>query len=124
MSYEKFVMDADQANMLGALLGGVHLSENGLALDALHEVGPGSHFLGATHTHANFETAFYRSPLADNNSFEQWDQEGAVNMAQRANTMWKKMLEEYEAPALDPAIDDSLNEFMTRRKAETPDQDH
>jgi trimethylamine--corrinoid protein Co-methyltransferase len=124
MSYEKFVMDADQANMLGVLLGGVDLSENGLALDALHEVGPGSHFLGATHTHANFETAFYRSPLADNNSFEQWDQEGAVNMAQRANTMWKKMLEEYEAPALDPAIDDSLNEFMTRRKAETPDQDH
>jgi trimethylamine--corrinoid protein Co-methyltransferase len=124
MSYEKFVMDADQANMLTVLLGGVDLSENGLAMDALHEVGPGSHFLGATHTHANFETAFYRSPLADNNSFEQWEQEGSVNMAQRANAMWKSMLEQYEAPALDPAIDDALNEFITRRKAESPDQDH
>ena len=124
MGYEKFVMDADQANMVAVLLGGVDLSENGQAMDALHEVGPGSHFLGATHTHANFESAFYRSPLADNNSFEQWEQEGSLDATQRANAMWKKMLEDYEAPALDPAIDEALNEFMTRRKAEAPDQDH
>jgi trimethylamine---corrinoid protein Co-methyltransferase len=124
MGYEKFVIDADQANMVAVLLGGVDMSENGQAMDALHEVGPGSHFLGATHTHANFESAFYRSPLADNNSFEQWEQEGSLNMAQRANAMWKSMLDEYEAPALDPAIDEALQEFMTRRKAEFADRDH
>jgi trimethylamine--corrinoid protein Co-methyltransferase len=124
MGYEKFVIDADQANMVAVLLGGVDMSENGQAMDALHEVGPGSHFLGATHTHANFESAFYRSPLADNNSFEQWEQEGSLNMAQRANAMWKSMLDEYEAPALDPAVDDALQEFMMRRKAESADRDH
>ncbi len=93
-------------------------------MDALHEVGPGKHFLGAAHTHANFESAFYRSPLADNNSFEQWEQEGSLDLAQRANTMWKSMLESYEAPALDPAIDEALNDFITRRKSEFSDQDH
>ncbi|NIS91251.1 MAG: trimethylamine methyltransferase [Woeseiaceae bacterium] len=124
MGYEKFVMDADQANMIAVLLGGVDLSEKGQAMDALHEVGPGKHFLGAAHTHANFESAFYRSPLADNNSFEQWEQEGSLDLAQRANTMWKSMLESYEAPALDPAIDEALNDFITRRKSEFSDQDH
>ena len=106
MGYEKFIMDADQANMIAILLAGVDLSENGQAMDALREVGPVSHFLGSAHTQANFETAFYRSPITDNNSFEQWEQEGSLDTTQRANSIWKRMLNEYEAPALDPAIDE------------------
>jgi trimethylamine--corrinoid protein Co-methyltransferase len=124
MGYEKFVMDADQANMLAIFLGGVDLTENGQAMDALREVGPGQHFLGAAHTQANFERAFYRSPLADNNSFEQWQEDGSQDAAQRANRIWKKMLAEYEAPPLDPAIDEALLDFIARRKAEFPDQDY
>ena len=73
-------MDADQAGMMHTLLAGVDLSENGQALDAIREVGPGKHFLGCAHTLANFETAFYRSPLADNNSYEQWEAEGRKDM--------------------------------------------
>ena len=121
MGYEKFVMDADQAGMMHTLLAGVDLSDNGQAMDAIREVGPGKHFLGCTHTQANFETAFYRSPLADNNSFEQWEAEGSSDMTQRANKLWKKQLAEYEAPALDPAVDEALLEYMNRRKAAFPD---
>ena len=124
MGYEKFVMDADQANMIVKLLDGVDLSENGQALDAFREVGPGSHFLGSAHTQANFETAFYRSEIADNNSFEQWEQDGSLDAAARANTQWKKMLNEYEAPALDPAIDEELLSFIARRKSEFDDRDY
>ena len=124
MGYEKFILDADQANMIAILLGGVDLSENGQAMDALREVGPGSHFLGSAHTQANFETAFYRSPVSDSNSFEQWEQEGSLDAAQRANQTWKKMLNEYEAPALDPAIDDALLEFMSERKSSFADRDY
>jgi len=124
MGYEKFIMDADQANMLAVLLNGVDMSEDGLAMDALREVGPGSHFLGATHTQAHFEKAFYRSTIADNNSFEQWELDGSMDAAQRANGLWKSMLSEYQAPELDPAIDEALNEYMDRRKAEFPDQNY
>jgi len=124
MGYEKFVMDADQAGMMHTLLAGVDLSENGQAMDAIREVGPGKHFLGCAHTQANFETAFYRSPIADNNSYEQWEAEGAKDLAQRANALWKKMLAEYEAPPLDPAIDEALQDFMARRKASFPDSSY
>ncbi|MGB0844628.1 MAG: trimethylamine methyltransferase family protein, partial [Alphaproteobacteria bacterium] len=62
-SYEKLIMDADQLHMQQILAGGIDLSENGQALDAIREVGPGNHYLGATHTQNNFETAFYRSPI-------------------------------------------------------------
>ena len=47
--------------------------------------------------------------------------EGAQDMAQRANTLWKKWLAEYQEPALDPGIDEALQAFMTERKASFPD---
>src|SRR3977135_4473973 len=121
MGYEKFVMDVDQAGMMHTLLAGVDLSDNGQALDAMHEVGPGKHFLGCAHTQANFENAFYSSPLADNNSSEQWAAGGWTDMAQRANALWKRQLEQYEAPALDPAVDEALLAYIKRRKASFPD---
>jgi trimethylamine--corrinoid protein Co-methyltransferase len=121
MGYEKFVLDADQCGMWHAFVKGVDLSENGQALDALLTNGPGQHFLGHEHTLANFETAFYRSPVSDNSSYEQWEDEGGKDAAQRANALWKSMLAEYEPPPLDDAIDEELREFIDRRKASFPD---
>jgi trimethylamine--corrinoid protein Co-methyltransferase len=124
IGYEKFILDADQASMLPALLKGVDLSENGQAMDALREVGPGNHFLGCSHTQANFETAFWRSGIADNNSFEQWESEGSLDAAQRANKRWKDMLASYEAPSIDPGVDEALCDYIQRKKAAVPDASH
>jgi len=119
--YEKFMMDIDQLGMAQKFAAGVDLSENGQAMDAIREVGPGSHYLGCTHTQANFQTAFYRSSIADNNSFEQWQAEGQKTAPQRANEMARRWLASYEAPALDPAIAEGLRDFVARRKASMPD---
>jgi len=120
-SYEKFIMDCDQLGMLAALAKGYDFTENGQAMDAIREVGPGGHYLGCEHTQANFETAFYRSNVADNNSFEQWSAEGGLDQAQRANTIWKQWLNDYEAPALDPAKDEELLAFIARKKESMED---
>ena len=74
---------------------GVDFSENGQAMDAIREVGPGAHYLGCNHTQKNFESAFWRSGLADNNSFEQWQDEGSNDIVVRANTKWKQLLRDY-----------------------------
>ena len=121
MGYEKFIMDADQAAMMEIFLRGVDLSENGQAMDAIREVGPGVHFLGCTHTQNNFKTAFYRSPITDNNSFEQWESEGGRDHAQRANARYKRLLDEYQAPPLDPATDEALLDYIKQRKDSMPD---
>ena len=123
-SYEKLIMDMDQLGMMHVLAKGIDLSENGQAMDALREVGPGGHFLGCAHTQANFETAFYRSSVADNNSVEQWEAEGRKDAPQRANAIWKKMLAEYEPPPIDPGTDEALREFIQKRKDSMPDAWH
>ena len=124
MGYEKFIMDIDQAGMIHDFLNGVDLSENGQAMAAIREVGPGQHFLGCDHTRANFETAFFRSSVADNNSFEQWEADGSLDTAQRANQIWKKMLNDYDMPPIDPAVDEALLAFIGQRKESFPDANY
>ena len=122
IGYEKFVLDDDQLGMMATFVRGLDLSENGQALDAIRENPPGQHFLGTAHTLANFETAFYRAETADNASFEQWTEDGALDAAQRANTIWKKRLAEYERPPIDDAVDEELRAFVAVRKSELPDE--
>jgi len=123
VGYEKFILDADQCGMMAVFVKGVDMSDNGQALDAIRANTPGQHYLGSAHTLANFETAFYRAETADNNSYEQWEEDGSLDAAQRANAIWKRMLREYEAPPLDEALDEALLEFIARRKASMPDSE-
>jgi trimethylamine--corrinoid protein Co-methyltransferase len=122
--YEKFMMDCDQLGMMHKLLAGYDLSENGQAMDAIREVGPGKHFFGCAHTQANFETAFYRSPLADYASWEQWEAEGARDIQSRANAAWKKVLAEHVDPDLDEGVKDGLIDYIGRCKAAVPDANY
>jgi trimethylamine--corrinoid protein Co-methyltransferase len=123
VGYEKFILDADQCGMAAVFVKGIDMSENGQAVEAIVDNGPGQHFLGTAHTLANFETAFYRAETADNNSFEQWQEDGGLDAAQRANKIWKRMLRDYEAPPLDEGIDEALKDFIARRKAAQPDSE-
>jgi trimethylamine---corrinoid protein Co-methyltransferase len=118
------MMDCDQLGMMHVLAKGIDLSENGQGMQAFQEVAPGGHFLGCAHTQANFETAFYRSTVADNNSVEQWEAEGRKDAAQRANALWKKALADYEPPAIDPGVDEALRDYIERKKASMPDATH
>jgi trimethylamine--corrinoid protein Co-methyltransferase len=121
--YAKLILDADQLTMMQDVVNGIDVSENGQAMDALRETGPGKHFLGSSHTQANFESAFWRSELADNTTFEQWSSEGSVESHERARDRAVKMLDSFEAPALDPSINDGLRDFIGKRMEELPDSE-
>ena len=121
MSYEKFVMDLDQCGLFHVLARGLEISENGLAMDAFLEVGPGKHFLSSAHTLRNYETAFFDCELSDNNSFEQWSEDGAHDITWRANRKWKAMLSDYQPPPIDQARKEALQVFVASRKASMSD---
>ena len=106
------------------MVGGIDMSENGQAMDAIEEIGPGKHFLGSSHTQRNFEDAFWRSEMADNTTFEQWSADGAIESAKRAESRAIKMLAEYEIPAIDPAVDEALIEFVAKRMEELPNAEY
>jgi len=119
--YGKFMLDADQIAMLQQFAEGLDLSEESIAMEAIREVGPGGHYLGCAHTQRNFQTAFYTSTIADNNSYEQWEAEGAKDANARATERAVKILAAYEPPPIDEGVDEALRDFIRRRKAVLPD---
>ncbi len=121
MSYEKVVMDTDICGALHSYLDGMAVNEDTLAFEALNELGPGQHLFSTQHTLRHYETAYWDSALDDNQPWETWDEQGGIDYAQRANTRWKKILREYEAPALDQGTDEALLDFIARRKASMED---
>ena len=116
----KFVIDADQCSAMSVLTEGPDISENGQAMDAIREVGPGQHFLGCDHTQKNFETAFWTSKVSDNTTFEQWSSEGETNQMDRAGKIAKNLLENYVPPEIDPATDEELRSFIEKKKEKLP----
>ena len=119
--YEKFVLDADQLGVLHSLAEGIDLSENGQAMDAMREVGPGGHYLGCAHTQANFKDAFWRTQVLDYRPFETWAEAGGPDSMTLANARARRMLAEYEAPPIDAAVAEALQDYVDRRKASEPD---
>ena len=115
--FEKFVLDCEILGMLHTWARGLDLSDEALAFDAIAEVPPGGHYLGTAHTMRHFRDAFYRAELFDYNSAEQWELNGAPDSYRRAGNKVTQLLAAYEAPPLDPAVEQELTEFMTKRKA-------
>ena len=114
-------MDTDQLAMLQIFGSGVDMSENGQAMDAIREVGPGSHYLGCAHTQANFKDAFWRTNLLDYRPFETWEEQGGLDTMALAEKRVAKMLGDYQPPALDPGIAEALTDYVARKKAAEPD---
>jgi trimethylamine--corrinoid protein Co-methyltransferase len=114
--YEKFVLDCEILGMLHTWAKGLDLSDDSLALDAIAEVPPGGHHLGTEHTMRHFRTAFYRAELFDYNSAEKWQENGAEDAYVRAHKKTKAWLASYQPPPLDPAIDESLQDYIAQRK--------
>lgn len=120
-SFSKFMLDAEQVEMFRKLAAPVDLSDLDECVDTLKEVGPGGHFLGTEHTLRNFETAFFMPELLDNNSYEQWQAEGAEDADLRGRKAARAALDRYEEPALDAAVDEALLDFIMRRERELPE---
>ncbi|QIE44398.1 trimethylamine methyltransferase family protein [Pseudohalocynthiibacter aestuariivivens] len=120
-SFEKFVMDADQLGVLHHMARGVTHDENGQAMDAIREVGPGGHYLGCAHTQANFKDAFWRTEVLDYKPFETWEEDGARDTMTLANARMRRMLDTYQQPPLDEGIADGLADYIARKKESMPD---
>ena len=117
-SFEKFILDVDMLQMVAEFLTPLDVSQDALALDAVREVGPGGHFFGTAHTLARYETAFYSPILSDWRNFETWTDAGRPTTYDHANRVFEEKLASYERPPIDPAVEEELDAFVAKRKAE------
>ncbi|UWR01756.1 trimethylamine methyltransferase family protein [Ruegeria conchae] len=119
-SPEKFIMDCEILQQIQRYMQ-PELTATGpdeIALEAIRSVGNDGHFFGIQHTQDRYTTAFYQPFLSDWKNFEAWEVAGGIWTAERAHRMFKEIVNNFEAPALDEAIREELEDFVARRKAE------
>jgi trimethylamine--corrinoid protein Co-methyltransferase len=117
-SYEKLILDVEILQNMMAFLEPVPFADDDLGFDAIRSVPAGGHFFGAEHTMARYDTAFYQPMLSNWQNFGSWQEAGSRDALERATGIWQKALDEYEEPALDPAIREELDAYVIKRREE------
>lgn len=111
-SYEKFMIDDDICGMCKRIRQGEEINGEKLALDLIQQVGPGGEYLTQMHTFQNFRKEFYQPLLEERGTFDAWEKNGSLTLAQRANAKWKEILASFEAPDLPADIDRDLRKYI------------
>ena len=128
-SMAKFVVDAEQCAMAYRMAQGIRWDDFDEAVAAVADIGPGGHYLGHPHTLENFQRAFFMPELFDNNSIEQWQAEGGIEVGERALKYTRDLLNSYQEPSLEQGVNEALLDYIARREREIPaadalNQDH
>ena len=117
-SFEKLIIDVEMLQNLISMLSPIRTSEEELGIDAIEAVAPGGHFFGTEHTMARYETAFYAPLVSDWQNNENWQAAGGKDATERATSLWQQAIETFEAPLIDGARREAIDEYVDRRKTQ------
>jgi trimethylamine--corrinoid protein Co-methyltransferase len=118
-SFEKVIVDAEMIETMRAWVGPeLDVGDEALAFEAIKDVPPGGHYFGASHTMSRFETAFHRPLVSDVKNFQSWVEAGSQDTTQRAHALWKRLLESFTPPPIEPARLEAIDAYIARRREE------
>lgn len=92
------------------VLGNFSVTPETMALDLIHQVGPGRHFIAEDHTLDNFRKETWYPDLFDRNNYDKWEKQGKKTLHQRATEKAKKLLENHKPL---PLKDDVLRKIQS-----------
>lgn len=108
--FAKAVIDDEIALMLKRLKRGLEFSTGNMALEVLHEVGPGGTFLTHAHTLQHMKTAGVLPKIADRSARDVWASKGGLDAHARALQRARAILERANPALLPPDLDTRLRE--------------
>jgi trimethylamine--corrinoid protein Co-methyltransferase len=110
-SFEMIALNDTAIQMARHLLKPIVVDEENLALDLIHQVGPGGTFLEEAHTLRHFREVWYND-LLDRKNYEGWLEEGCLTMGDRLNQRVKDILHSHRPEPLPEDCQQVLREMV------------
>jgi trimethylamine--corrinoid protein Co-methyltransferase len=107
-SLEQAVMDDEIVGMAMRVLRGIEVTEDSMAVEAIHRVGPGGHYLMDDHTVQFMRSELFSPPLADRQNRAMWEEAGKQDTRARAMARVEKLLQEHQPPGLPSEVDAAI----------------
>jgi trimethylamine--corrinoid protein Co-methyltransferase len=117
-SYEKLAFDVEVLKMFERVRAGIVVDTDQLAYDVIERQGPGGLYLADEHTLQNFRTESFMSPMFRAQAYPTWVKLGSPSVRSAATAGWKQLLESYEDPGIEDAVDAELRAFIDQRSRE------
>ncbi|MDR7868316.1 MAG: trimethylamine methyltransferase family protein [Sporomusaceae bacterium] len=108
ISYEQYVIDDDILGMCMRAVKGIEVSDDTLAVDVIHEVGPAGNYLSHDHTLANMKKEFFYNKVSDRNTRVRWELDGALDAREKARRMAKEILATHKPQFIDKAVEKQI----------------
>jgi trimethylamine--corrinoid protein Co-methyltransferase len=104
------------------MMRGIEVNDDTLAVDIIHRVGPGGHFLGEEHTLEFFKKEFWFPTLMDRTRYDEWKANGALSMGSRAKAKTQRLIREHQPKGLNPEVVKKISEIVTHAEAKLSKQ--
>ena len=117
VSLEQYVIDHEIGKAVKRALKGTDVTDYTLALDTIHKVGPGGHFLGTKHTFANRDNIWV-SALFNRDFLQVWEEKGRKDLFKVACEKVDDILANHEPKPVDSDIKKELRKIVKRADKE------
>jgi len=116
MSYEKFIMDEELCGMIRHLLKRMEITDENIDVEEIKSVGIGGQYLTLPKTVKLCRTGFFMTDLMNRKNYQAWSKAGSKRIDEVSSDLLARRLASYEKPETDPAIENALSEYVTKRK--------
>lgn len=111
-SLEQLVIDETILSIIERAMRGITVNDETLALDVIHDVGPGGAYFDADHTVRHFRDELLIPDLVSREPRETWEAAGAADMPTRAREKARRILAEHQPPPLPDSVAAQLDEIV------------
>lgn len=117
MSFGQLVIDNEIARMIKRVVQGITLNDETLAVDVIHQVGAGGHFLSEDHTYKFMKSEQTYPQIIDRNNRVRWVELGSPSMAQQAEEYARNILQNHQPDPLPAGVAEELRAIVEEAEA-------
>ena len=117
-STAQLVLGNESIGMAKRFIRGIEVNRETLALEVIEKVGPGGHYLDQDHTYNHFKNESWMPDMMVRSAYDEWENQGAKDMAARIQDKLEDIVKNHQAPALSDKTLAALSDIKKKGEKE------